>query len=281
MKKNTNQSRLGGIMNFHRKLLSACTVLSLCAAPGLVHAAAVSGQGTWETTLQARYFDNDATVDGYYDTVLGITWLADANYAKTSGFDADGLMNWPTANAWAAGLDFNGITGWRLPITNPVDGTTADDDSTYAYNGTEDRGYNVSAPGTLYAGSTASEMAHMYYNTLGNKGHCDPATSTVSACGVQSGWGLTNTADFRNVKGYTYWSATKYANNIHTSPDQRWLFDFGYGLQYSNREPNAFFAWAVHSGDVGATSPVPVPAAVWLFGSGLLGLFGLDRPRRR
>jgi hypothetical protein len=27
-----------------------------------------------------------------YDDVLNITWLQDANYAKTSGYDADGRM---------------------------------------------------------------------------------------------------------------------------------------------------------------------------------------------
>ena len=36
-------------------------------------------------------------------------------------------------------------------------------------------------------------------------------------------------------------------------------------------------AWAVQSGDVGA---VPVPAAVWLFGSGLLGLVGVARRKK-
>jgi len=29
-----------------------------------------------------------------YDDVLNITWLQDANYAMTSGYDADGRMNW-------------------------------------------------------------------------------------------------------------------------------------------------------------------------------------------
>jgi len=38
-----------------------------------------------------------------------------------------------------------------------------------------------------------------------------------------------------------------------------------------------YYAWAVYSGDVSA---VPVPAAVWLFGSGLMGLVGLDRRKR-
>jgi hypothetical protein len=34
-----------------------------------------------------------------YDDVLKITWLQDANYAQTSGYNADGLMNWNAAMA--------------------------------------------------------------------------------------------------------------------------------------------------------------------------------------
>lgn len=50
-----------------------------------------------------------------YDTDLNITWLQDANQAKTSGFDTDGKMNWNTAVAWADGLEFGGYDDWRLP----------------------------------------------------------------------------------------------------------------------------------------------------------------------
>lgn len=32
-----------------------------------------------------------------YDDVLDVTWLQDANYAKTSGYDADGWMTWSAA----------------------------------------------------------------------------------------------------------------------------------------------------------------------------------------
>jgi len=38
-----------------------------------------------------------------------------------------------------------------------------------------------------------------------------------------------------------------------------------------------YYALAVRPGDVSA---VPVPAAVWLFGSGLMGLLGLARRKR-
>ncbi|MGB7934539.1 MAG: PEP-CTERM sorting domain-containing protein [Gammaproteobacteria bacterium] len=37
------------------------------------------------------------------------------------------------------------------------------------------------------------------------------------------------------------------------------------------------FAWAVHLSDVSA---IPVPATVWLFGSGLLGLIGISRRKK-
>jgi hypothetical protein len=37
-----------------------------------------------------------------YDDELQITWLQDANYAKTAGYDGDGLMSWGEATTWAA-----------------------------------------------------------------------------------------------------------------------------------------------------------------------------------
>lgn len=74
-----------------------------------------------------------------YDTDIDITWLADADYAKTSGYDADGVMSWPDAKAWAAGLSIGGITGWRLPAAD-----------------TSCTGYNCNH----------SEMGHLYYDEL-------------------------------------------------------------------------------------------------------------------
>ncbi|MBK8536437.1 MAG: hypothetical protein IPL59_15695 [Candidatus Competibacteraceae bacterium] len=117
-----------------------------------------------------------------YDDVLNITWLQDANYAKTqydssSGAlgDADGLMNWDTANTWAANLSYydsvRGVTydDWRLPTVKPINGVNF----VYFVNassGNDDLGYNQSAPGTLYAGSTGSELAYMHCQNLEGMG---------------------------------------------------------------------------------------------------------------
>ncbi|MBL9034097.1 MAG: hypothetical protein JNN33_04985 [Rhodospirillaceae bacterium] len=57
-----------------------------------------------------------------YDVERDITWLQDANYAKTVGRSPDGQMTWPDARAWVAGLSYRGITGWRLPDARAPDG---------------------------------------------------------------------------------------------------------------------------------------------------------------
>ena len=49
-----------------------------------------------------------------YDTDFNITWYANAKMAN---------LRWSEATAWAAGLNVNGITGWRLPSAMNLDGT--------------------------------------------------------------------------------------------------------------------------------------------------------------
>lgn len=256
-------------------LAISCLCVSLPA-----HAIGVSGQGTWETTLQGRDLDgNLTTAEAYYDTVLGITWLADGNYAQTSGDDSDGRMAWAIANAWVENLDFGGINGWRLPAVSSNYGTVADN-STLGYDGSKDYGYNVSAPNSLYAGSFASEMAHMYYNTLGAESPCDPTTSTVTICGnPQASSGLSNAGPFSNIQSFDYWSSKDFT----PYDSYAWIFTFYDGFQGGGDKASYYYAWAVHDSDIGTallTSAVPLPASVWLFGSGLLGLVGMSRMRK-
>lgn len=282
----------------HSILGAACASI-LIMASGAAHASSISGQGTWETTLQGRDLDgNLSTFEAYYDTVLDITWLADANYAQTSGYDADGLMGYYAANNWAAQLNpyGSGITGWRLPSA----GGQVFYGTNEASNGTSLIGYNYSAPGTLYSGQTNSKMAYMFYNTLGDKGYCNPTTSTASTCsGPQSGWGLSNTGPFSNLQASSYWSQDKFAtyigdtcyyyNNVFQGCFPNYDYNdgvrmnFGYGRQTKLIDTAELYAWAVHGGDVGfvaTTSTVPVPTAAWLFGSGLLGLIGIARRKK-
>ena len=246
------------------------TGLFILGIASSVKAAPISGQGTWETTLQGRDLDgNVATFEAYYDTVLDITWLADAYYAKTSGYDSNGRMTWADAKVWAAGLDpyGSGVTGWRLPENQPMNGTTYN--NTFVYDGSTDRGYNISAPGTAYAGSTASEMAHMYYNTLSNI-----AQQSCLGC-YNTNYGMLNTGPFSNLlNGYVYWSGTEY---FYPTLDLVYGFFSHTGTQSYTSKSSDNPSWAVHDGDVSA---VPIPAAIWLFGSGLIGLIGVARRKK-
>lgn len=203
-----------------------------------------------------------------YDDVLDITWLQDANYAKTSGYDADGHMTYDEAVAWADQLVYQGYTGWRLPTTVNGDAQSmnwdwkgpdsGDSYDTYSYSYTA--GYN------LYN----SEMGYMFYVTLGNLGYYD-----TSGTHPQPGYGLNNTGPFINLNTDLYpnyyWSGTQY-NYSPTSA--AWCFYFDQGYQTTYGKTADMFAWAVHDGEL---SPIPIPTAVWLLGSGLIGIVSIRR----
>ncbi|MGJ0430089.1 hypothetical protein [Methylobacter sp.] len=94
-----------------------------------------------------------------YDDVLDITWLQDANYAKTSGYDIDGKMDWGRATAWADNLVYGGYSDWRLAGNTPINGSSFN--YTLKYDGSSDRGYNITSP--------YSELAYMYHVNLNLK----------------------------------------------------------------------------------------------------------------
>jgi hypothetical protein len=180
-----------------------------------------------------------------FDDVLNVTWLQDANYAMTSGYDDDGRMTWEEAVEWTEQLHYNGYTGWRLPYTNPVNGSAYN--YTHLNDGSSDDGYNISAPGTIYAGSTGSEMAYMFLYELGNLGYCD----TSGNC-PQEGWGLTNTGPFTNIMDGNYWSATEYGRDVPGLPSgyNAWCFHSDNGAQGYLGKASPLYAWAVRDGDV-------------------------------
>jgi len=151
-------------------------------------------------------------------------------------------MNWYEATTWADGLSYydsvRGVTyaDWRLP-------TTTQPDASCEHPTDPGGGFPLQGVG---AGCTGSEIGHLF-NVDG---------ISISSSDV-----------FANVQSIDYWSDTEYA----PSTDNAWGFRFDDGGQNHNPKLHNHYARAVRPGDV-----VPIPAAIWLFGSAL-GLIGWMR----
>lgn len=283
--------------------IALALLLSACAG----HAAA---------ELRARSLDGSGvSADAYYDTALGVTWLADAGYARTSLASGDGRLSFEQAQDWAGSLSLGGVIGWRLPLVANRSAACLPDSVASGLCG-----YNV--------GTADNELAHLYYVDLGLHapvvpgGGPDPDYHILSGGELRSAQG---TATFHNVVPGFYWTGefpvppplancptgadcstpgTTLATTIRQGwwqvgdqffhcliPAQcaitggqpvragnAWRFQFADGLQTNEPTTAPFNVWLVHDGDVGV-AVVPEPQSWALWAGGLFGL--VARARRR
>jgi hypothetical protein len=247
-------------------------LLTLAASAALVLASGVA---------QAALHDRGGGL--LYDDVLNVTWLQDANYAKTSGYDTDGRMNWTTANTWAANLSFHDsvrnveLTGWRLAANTPV---YVDWNYNYVLDGSTDIGYNIASP--------HSELSYMYYVNLGLKGFYSSTGIEQPDFGVlgNGGPGFADQATVgpvNNLQSYFYWSGTAYTPDSATpnpATPRGWYFSTYDGFQHRSPQTNENYAWAVRPGDVAAPIPEPEAYAMMFAGLGLLGVAARRRNQK-
>lgn len=236
--------------------------------------AAVAAMLALSGTAQSALIDRGGGM--IYDTTANITWLADMNYAFTSGYAAngveprfavgenviakDGRMGWTAARDWADSLVYGGYGDWRLPALNPLDTTCS-----YSYDpGDHFRlqfyGYNC----------TRGELSHLFALDLGTK-----ANESVLNQGGDTAEQIANLALFTNVQADFYWSGTEYGPD----PYEAWRFDAYSGFQRSITKDVALYAVAVRSGDVAATVPEPRTLALALMALGAAMVGRRKRPR--
>jgi hypothetical protein len=137
-----------------------------------------------------------------------------------------------------------------------------------SYDGTTSEGWNI----------TRSEMGYMFYMNLENTGYYDTDGFYVG----DGNWGLNNTSfesvgpggprvSFQNLRPAVYRSGT--LCSTCGSPNwYSWIFNFTDGYQGIDVPNNHDYAWAVRDGDV-----VPIPGALWLLGSGFIGIVGIRK----
>jgi len=186
-----------------------------------------------------------------YDTAQNITWLTNADLAMSNAFGAgvinlDGSMTWATAQSWIAGMNsakYLGYNDWRLPATPQPEQACSIQSAGGGY------GYNC----TSEMGNLFKELGGVVGNTLAQVHNAD--------------YNL-----FSNIQSYPYWS-TEYAYY----PSYAWRLNISTGYQDAYNKVSFAFVEAVRTGDV---ATVPIPAAAWLFGSGLLGLVGVARRKK-
>jgi len=172
-----------------------------------------------------------------YDDVLNITWLANANLANSNTFGITGIDSNGAIDTGAPGCDWS------------RDGT--------------DCGFS--------SDTSTSEAANLYYDTF----ELAPARDIDGNLQTDNvGVTAENTLPFYNFRRFDYWLGLDYAIIGSDGGDHAWHIDMHSGRQLSDNKLDYKNVLAVIEGDISA---VPVPAAVWLFGSGLLGLVAVSR----
>jgi uncharacterized protein (TIGR03437 family) len=182
-----------------------------------------------------------------YDPVTNVTWLANANLAATNAFslppckdqgspklcvNADGAMNWNSANQFVAnmntynGTGYLGQTHWQLP---PVD---AGCDVAYLCA--------VAAAGNPFG--------ELYYGQLG----LSPGEPVVATPDIAVG-------PFHNIQPYLYWSCQGSTiqgpcQTAGPAPNFEWSFSFGNGFEGTDVLANDLYVTAYFAGQRASTS---------------------------
>ena len=193
--------------------------------------------------LSIRDLDGDWSNghEGVYDDVLDITWLADANLSSSNNYGHSFTQfgsHWNVANNFIDSLNSISYLGH--------DSWRLPGGSCQGSGCGENIGY------------ISDELLFHHYQNF----------ESLENSHMINGLNILNISLFSNVQSH-YWTSTKHG---YVSPI-RYSWG-GQNLVYINGPSHT---WPVHDGDIGL-APVPLPAGIYLFLSGLVGL-GLLRGR--
>lgn len=221
----------------------------------------------WSILANAALYDRGNGM--IYDSVQNITWLQNANLIASLQPGDPGYFDWGGANYWANNLIYGGFDDWRLPSAKPDILRDIDIANNYDY------------------GDINSELGYLFFIELGNKAKYDEVGN------LQFGYGLLNTSFFDystgnlinfinfNNYGNGYWLKENISRPVCIPglrcnwEEKSFVFLTDVGALGPSANGYGFMAIAVRDGDV--IPQVPIPAAAWLMGSGLLCMVGFFR----
>lgn len=196
-----------------------------------------------------------------YDSVSKLTWTADANLLATLEAGNSNLVSQiiaanPTHPVTAADFNkvVNGTADWWgakafVNYLNSIDYAGSANWALPGISGTPQQGFN----------QTNSQLGELFYTELGGTPN-NSIPANVFFTNVQAGLPF-------------YWTGVE-----NPASSTAWFFDTSNGMQTFFGENNYMITWAVTDSNL---LPAPVPSAVWLLGSGLMFIYGLQRSAQR
>jgi len=271
-------------MKFNLKKL--VVALALTASAGQASAMTVAGSGdgslfltVWDPVAQVTYArDLGTTLSGFLPNSLGGNETPNAGLTQT--FTSDPLFASTFAGSVASNIQWN-VTAGDYLLLPPQTSTTSG-----AYQllttATSSSGFSLSNAGV---GGALNNM-NIYQGWLnsvgcGSASSCATSDPTSNAQGGGQYWGSSFGGQGTVGNAGTGFGGSLYfyyvtANGTGFLAAPKTIYQNAQGLGTFSLADNGTLTYSI-----AAPAAVPVPAAVWLFGSGLLGLVGISRRKKQ
>jgi len=258
------------------KLITASIILAVSGNASAAIVSSIDTNGGGGGLSEAVFSIWDPSTNQSYSLDLGTTWQTFRDNLNNADFAVSYTINTAAGSVYnqAIGASDTANLAWNVSVAN---GQNSDfsNFTDFGVISTSNRGNNIntnalnqaivvhdqyatSLGGSLPVTNKDTTLNDEYFGTLTNGGYA--GSERIWGTSWQTNGSTDNSAAFGTDLDFYYWQTGGFST-----------------------DPNLFKAagvWSFDGSTLGYASPVPVPAAVWLFASGLLGLVGVSRRKK-